>query len=81
MFQRTPNFACPMNQIFMTQHEQAAREVAELFAKRNSYYGGFLWQSSESLSTNSTEAEQNEFFARLWKMVRAGGLGYRFFTY
>ena len=81
MFQRTPNLACPMNQVFMTQQEQAARELAELFAQRNSYYGGFLWQSSESLSTNSSEAEQNEFFAKLWKMVRVEGRGCRSSTY
>ncbi len=44
MFQRTPNLACPMNQVYMTKEEQKklSKGLPERFADRNKHYNGFL---------------------------------------
>ncbi|EXJ60919.1 hypothetical protein A1O7_05072 [Cladophialophora yegresii CBS 114405] len=70
MFQRTPNFACPMNQVFMTKEEQAklVDALPDRFAERNNFYNGFLYQWRENLTFDHSEEERREFYEMLWKM-------------
>jgi hypothetical protein len=72
MFQRTPNFACPMNQVFLTKEEQAklVDQLADRFAERNNFYNGFLYQWRDNLTFDHTDEEREEFYNMLWKMVR-----------
>ena len=46
MFQRTPNLACPMNQVWLTKEEQVEdkKRYPELFNQRWDNYNGFLYQ-------------------------------------
>ena len=71
MFQRTPNLACPMNQVFMTKEEQKALSagLAERFAERNKWYNGFLYQWQDNLTYDHTPEERDEFYKKLWKLV------------
>ncbi|KAK5686420.1 hypothetical protein LTS10_002538 [Elasticomyces elasticus] len=70
MFQRTPNLACPMNQVYMTKEEQKAiaKGLPERFADRNNHYNGFLYQWRENLTYDHSEEEREEFYKMLWKM-------------
>ncbi|ETI24222.1 hypothetical protein G647_03591 [Cladophialophora carrionii CBS 160.54] len=70
MFQRTPNYACPMNQVFMTKEEQLklVDELADRFAERNNFYNGFLYQWRDNLTFDHSEEERREFYEMLWKM-------------
>jgi cation diffusion facilitator CzcD-associated flavoprotein CzcO len=71
MFQRTPNFACPMNQIQLSKEEQEKLRdgLPERLAERHKYYNGFLYQWRNDLTFNHTPEEREEFFWMLWKMV------------
>jgi hypothetical protein len=71
MWQRTPNLACPMNQIFMTKEEQAKLrdDLGSRFAERNNYYNGFLYQWREDKTFDHNDKERDEFYWTLWKMV------------
>ncbi|KAK5390164.1 hypothetical protein LTS13_000245 [Exophiala xenobiotica] len=70
MWQRTPNLACPMNQIFMTKEEQAKLrdDLGSRFAERNNYYNGFLYQWREDKTFDHNDKERDEFYWTLWKM-------------
>ncbi|KAH0842356.1 hypothetical protein AYO21_00029 [Fonsecaea monophora] len=70
MFQRTPNLACPMNQVYLTKEEQAkvVEELAGRFAERNNYYNGFLYQWRDNLTFDHSKEERMEFYQMLWKM-------------
>ncbi|KAK3113606.1 hypothetical protein LTR53_008934 [Teratosphaeriaceae sp. CCFEE 6253] len=70
MFQRTPNLACPMNQVYMTKEEQkeVAAGLGARFADRNNHYNGFLYQWRENLTYDHTPEEREEFYRLLWKM-------------
>ncbi|KIW46870.1 uncharacterized protein PV06_02494 [Exophiala oligosperma] len=70
MWQRTPNFACPMNQQFLTKEEQAKLRdgLAARFAERNNYYNGFLYQWRENLTFDDSDEKRDEFYWQLWKM-------------
>ncbi|KAK5305825.1 hypothetical protein LTR99_003369 [Exophiala xenobiotica] len=70
MWQRTPNLACPMNQIFMTKEEQAKLQddLGSRFAERNNYYNGFLYQWREDKTFDHNDKERDEFYWTLWKM-------------
>ncbi|TKA80071.1 hypothetical protein B0A55_02478, partial [Friedmanniomyces simplex] len=70
MFQRTPNLACPMNQVYMTKEEQKAlsKGLPERFADRNNHYNGFLYQWRENLTYDHSPEERDEFYRMLWKM-------------
>lgn len=71
MFQRTPNLACPMNQIYLTKEEQEgfAASLPASLADRNNHYNGFLYQWRENLTFDHTPEEREEFYRMLWKMV------------
>lgn len=71
MWQRTPNYACPMNQVFLTKDEQEKIRDAlgERFAERNNYYNGFLYQWRDNLTYDHSDTEREEFYWMLWKMV------------
>lgn len=71
MFQRTPNLACPMNQVFLTKDEQEKNvgELRDWFENRNNYYNGFLYQWRDTLTTDQSDEEREEFYWMLWKMV------------
>ena len=71
MFQRTPNLACPMNQIFLTEEEQTKdkERYPELFEQRWQNYNGFLYQYRPELMFDSTEEERLKMFDMLWNMV------------
>jgi len=71
MWQRTPNFACAMNQVYMTKDEQEKirDSLAERFADRNNYYNGFLYQWRDNLTYDHDAKEREEFYWTLWKMV------------
>jgi hypothetical protein len=71
MFQRTPNLACPMNQVYMTEEEQKlmADGLAERFADRDNHYNGFLYQWRDNLTFDHSDEEREEFYRMLWKMV------------
>ena len=72
MFQRTPNLACPMNQVHMTMEEQEKLRdgLASQFADRNNHYNGFLYQWRDNLTFDHTPEERDKFYWMLWKMVR-----------
>lgn len=71
MFQRTPNLACPMNQIYMTKKEQEKLrdDLAQKFEDRYIHYNGFLYQWRDNMTFDHTPEERNEFYWMLWKMV------------
>ncbi|KAK0940331.1 hypothetical protein LTR29_008070 [Friedmanniomyces endolithicus] len=70
MFQRTPNLACPMNQVYMTKEEQKelSKGLPERFADRNNHYNGFLYQWRENLTYDHSPEEREEFYRMLWKL-------------
>ncbi|KIV79921.1 hypothetical protein PV11_07460 [Exophiala sideris] len=70
MWQRTPNFACAMNQVYMTKDEQEKirDSLAERFADRNNYYNGFLYQWRDNLTHDHDAKEREEFYWTLWKL-------------
>ena len=71
MFQRTPNLACPMNQIYMTKEEQSklVDGLPDRFAERNNFYNGFLYQWREDLTFDHSKEEREEFYKMLWSIV------------
>ncbi|KAK3698779.1 hypothetical protein LTR37_016783 [Vermiconidia calcicola] len=71
MFQRTPNLACPMNQVFLTEEEQKKDKETypELFNQRWQNYNGFLYQYRPEMMFEASEMDRNELFDTLWKMV------------
>jgi len=71
MFQRTPNLACPMKQVFLTPEEQAEhkKNYPELFNQRWVNYNGFLYQFRAEMMFDATPEERNEMFETLWNMV------------
>ncbi len=78
MFQRTPNLACPMNQVFLTEEEQVEdkKKYPELFEQRWQNYNGFLYQYRPDLMMEASEQTRTELFDRLWKMVCSTSLLY-----
>lgn len=72
MFQRTPNMACPMNQVWLTEEEQVEdkKQYPELFERRWENYNGFLYQYRPELMKDASVGEREEMFGRLWQMVR-----------
>ncbi|KAK4943934.1 hypothetical protein LTR10_016650 [Elasticomyces elasticus] len=70
MWQRTPNFACAMNQVYMTKDEQEKirDSLAERFADRNNYYNGFLYQWRDNLTHDHDAKEREDFYWTLWKL-------------
>lgn len=71
MFQRTPNLACPMNQIFITkeQQDEDKKRYPELFDQRWNNYNGFLYQYRPELMFDYTPEERHQMFDMLWNMV------------
>lgn len=71
MFQRTPNLACPMKQVFITPEQQAEDKLKypELFNQRWDNYNGFLYQYRPEMMFDFTEEERNKMFDELWAMV------------
>lgn len=77
MFQRTPNMACPMRQIFLTpeQQENDKKNYPELFKERWNNYNGFLYQPRPELMFDQTPEERQELFEMLWNMVSSSCRG------
>lgn len=71
MFQRTPNLACPMNQVYLTKEEQDKDKLQypELFEQRWVNYNGFLYQFQPHMMFDHTPQQRQEMFDKLWKMV------------
>lgn len=71
MFQRTPNLACPMRQVFLTAEEQEKdkKNYPELFNQRWVNYNGFLYQFRADMMFDATPEERQEMFNMLWNMV------------
>lgn len=71
MFQRTPNLACPMNQVWLTEAEQAEdkKTYPEVFQQRWVNYNGFLYQFQPALMADASESEREAMFERLWEWV------------
>lgn len=72
MLQRTPNLACPMNQVWLTEEEQVEdkKRYPELFEQRWQNYNGFLYQFQPELMFDATEEEREAMFDKLWAWVR-----------
>ncbi|EXJ75669.1 uncharacterized protein A1O5_00176 [Cladophialophora psammophila CBS 110553] len=70
MFQRTPNLACPMRQVYLTpeQQEKDKKNYPELFNERWNNYNGFLYQYRAEMMFDYTPEERKEFFEMLWNM-------------
>ena len=73
MFQRTPNLACPMNQVFLSDEEQGEdkKNYPALFDQRFENYNGFLYQIRPEVMLEQTDENRNKMFDMLWKMVCA----------
>lgn len=73
MFQRTPNLACPMRQVYLTPEQQAEDKLKykELFEQRFQNFNGFLYQFRPEKMFDYTAEERQEMFDTLWKMVGA----------
>ena len=71
MFQRTPNLACPMNQVWLTNEEQVEdkKRYPELFNQRFENYNGFLYQIRPELMLEQTDEDREKMFDMLWRMV------------
>ncbi|KAK5063168.1 hypothetical protein LTR84_005244 [Exophiala bonariae] len=70
MFQRTPNLACPMRQVFLTAEEQEKdkKNYPELFNQRWVNYNGFLYQFRAEKMFDASPEERQEMFNMLWNM-------------
>lgn len=71
MFQRTPNLACPMRQVALTEEEQEKdkKNYPELFNQRWANFNGFLYQFRSEKWADASPEERQELFNTLWNMV------------
>lgn len=81
MFQRTPNLACPMNQVWLTKEEQDKDKLdyPKLFDQRFENYNGFLYQIRPELMLEQTDQDREKMFDTLWQMVKLIAQIYAFF--
>lgn len=75
VFQRTPNYACPMNIKYLTKEQQDVdkERYPELFDQRWLNYNGFLYQFRDESMFDYTPEQRKELFDMLWNM---GGFRY-----
>lgn len=72
MFQRTPNFCCPMRQKFLTAEQNAKdkEDFPALYNERLNNFNGFLYQFRPMKMYDHTPEERQALFEELWGLVR-----------
>lgn len=80
VFQRTPNLCFPMRRRALSPEEQDSKKEGypELFASRETTFGGLLFDWYDKCTTDDTPEEREAFYSSIWK---EGGFKYWVGTY